>query len=599
MAFGNSATGWRQTWQRVLAGDVTAFQSVVEKHQSAVSAVAYSILGDFSTSQDVAQETFWIAWTRRNSLRDANRLGSWLCGIARNLARQARRQLRRMKTTGPDVSPLDPVDPTAGPDQKTATAEEQQMVWDALEQIPEKYREAVTLYYRQGQSIAEVAESTGISEDAARQRLGRGRNMLRGRVARLIEGVLESSTPDASFTARVMAGIAGVGMAGKTAGAASASAVSIKSATAAAGSVASVAKGVVASGAAAGIVGGTAGSAGGLLGGWLGIWLPAQLAPTETERQLVLERGRAIMRASLLFALAVFALAMLFVWLRFHWVWYLIALLTMILGHSLFVLYQTLQTVGLVRELRKRVTPESDPNQSALKARIDSRQGDPDGPTDRCWTSNARLLGLPLVDIQMSHPLRSCDVVGHRPRIARGWIAVGDRAYGVLIAAGGMASGLVAVGGVCFGAVALGGICAGLLSFGGLALGLIAVGGVGVGWDAVGGLAVGWHSAAGGLAVAWHAAIGGAAIAHGYAVGGAAMAAESNTALARQVIEQDSLKWVMDWIADHSTLVAIGAILVSVPPVLLFRWIGKRVSQANSNPKGDAANKKGDAGKSG
>ena len=46
------------TWQRVLAGDMLAYQTIVETNQSAVSAVAYSIIGDFPISQDIAQETF-------------------------------------------------------------------------------------------------------------------------------------------------------------------------------------------------------------------------------------------------------------------------------------------------------------------------------------------------------------------------------------------------------------------------------------------------------------------------------------------------------------------------------------------------------------
>ncbi len=574
MAIGNSTSGFRHIWQRVLAGDVTAYRSVVEQHQSAVSAVAYSILGDFSSSQDVAQETFWIAWTRRNSLRDASRLGSWLCGIARNLARQARRRLRRMKTASPGEWPVDPVDQSDGPFQKTVSDEEQRLVWGALEQIPEKYREVITLYYRQGQSLAEVADSVGISQEAARQRLSRGRNMVRGRVAQLIEGVLERGGPDAGFTARVMAGIAGSWTAAKTAGTASASTASLPSVGVTAGTVASAAKGLVASGAATGILGGAAGTAGGLLGGWLGIWLPAQLAATETERQLLLERGRSVIRASLLFAVSVFGLAMAFAGLRFHWIWFVTALLAMMLTHGLFVLVQTLRTARLANELRKRVTPENDPNQSAWKARLGTNHFQSPRAA-RSWTSRTRLLGLPLLDIQMSHPLDRCDGGGQRPRAARGWIAIGDRAHGVLLAAGGMASGLVAVGGICFGAVAIGGICGGLISLGGMALGLTALGGVAIGWDAVGGLAAGWHSAAGGLAVAWHAAVGGAAIARDFALGGAAWAAESNTALAREVIDRDSLKSVMDWITDNQVWFVTGCILVSLAPVLLFQVAGR------------------------
>ena len=237
----------RQIWDRVLAGDVSAYQTVVESHQSSVSAVAYAIVGDFPVSQDIAQETFWVAWTKRNSLRDVGRLGSWLCGISRNLARQWRKKhKRRARTAGGDL-PYEPAAATLDPTAQTIADEEQQVVWSALEEIPENYREVLTLYYRQGQSIAEVADALDITEESARQRLSRGRSMLRGRVSQLIEGVLVRSKPDKSFAARVIAGLTGAGVAA-TGGTAAASTMTVaKTASGAAGMAA--AKGVFATGA--------------------------------------------------------------------------------------------------------------------------------------------------------------------------------------------------------------------------------------------------------------------------------------------------------------------------------------------------------------
>jgi hypothetical protein len=129
--------------------------------------------------------------------------------------------------------------------------------------------------------------------------------------------------------------------------------------------------------------------------------------------------------------------------------------------------------------------------------------------------SRTRLLGLPLLEIHTG------GVVDGRYRrgVARAWIAVGDVAFGVLFAAGG-----VAVGGV-----GIGGIAVGAFSLGGLALGAAAVGG-----GALGGWAVG------GAAFALHAALGGLAVAGAFAQGGAAVAAHANDAAAA------------DWFAAHA-----------------------------------------------
>jgi RNA polymerase sigma-70 factor (ECF subfamily) len=47
--------------QRTSRGDRDAFGRLVERHQSLVSSVAYSVVGDFSRSEDVAQEAFLAA----------------------------------------------------------------------------------------------------------------------------------------------------------------------------------------------------------------------------------------------------------------------------------------------------------------------------------------------------------------------------------------------------------------------------------------------------------------------------------------------------------------------------------------------------------
>ena len=574
----NSSSSLSEHWQRVLAGDVDAFKFVVEQHQSVVSAVAYSILGDFATSQDVAQETFWVAWSSRNSLRDASRLGPWLCGIARNLARQTRRRLKRMKTNS-DAALTTHASSVDGQDSPSVSEEDQQVVWSALEQIPEKYREAVTLFYRQGQSVADVALATGVSNDTARQRLSRGRSMLKGRVAQVIEGVMTGTAPDRQFASRVIAAITGIGVAAKTSGTAAASTISLKSASAAAGMAATAAKGVVGTGMVAGMLGGAAGSVGGLLGGWLGTWIPAQLAETETERQLLLERGRFVMRMTVLFTVAIFAvtLSMVFNWLNV--VWFASILTAVCLAFVVSIISHTMRTQVLVRDLRLQLDPETSPNESALRKMMESRFGKKK-MADRCWTSTACFLGLPLVDIQLSAWNYANPGYGNQRKIARGWIAIGDSAHGILLGVGGIARGIVAFGGLSMGLISFGGLAVGVLSLGGATIGAIAIGGAAIGWDALGGAAAGWHSAAGGAAVAWHIAVGGGALAHDFAVGGRAYAAEVNTPLAMEVMETQSLFWMMEWIRLNSRIVLIGSIVISVVPSLFFAWVWRKTEPA-------------------
>jgi zinc protease len=69
------------------------------------------------------------------------------------------------------------------------------------------YRDPLILFYRNGDSTAEVADALELSEETVRQRLSRGRGMLNERVARLVETGLRRSNPAKAFTIAVLAAL--------------------------------------------------------------------------------------------------------------------------------------------------------------------------------------------------------------------------------------------------------------------------------------------------------------------------------------------------------------------------------------------------------
>jgi hypothetical protein len=100
--------------------------------------------------------------------------------------------------------------------------EEEAVLWRALAEVAQPYRETLVLYYRQGQSTAEVAAAMETSEASVRQRLARGREMLRGQVSEMLERNLSRSAPSADFTSAVIAALPAILPAGKVAGASTA-----------------------------------------------------------------------------------------------------------------------------------------------------------------------------------------------------------------------------------------------------------------------------------------------------------------------------------------------------------------------------------------
>jgi RNA polymerase sigma factor (sigma-70 family) len=199
-------------WSAVLRGNRNAFARIVDRYKSLVCAVTYSITGDIGLSEDVAQETFLVAWKDQRALRDSAKLRPWLCAIARNLSKMAARKRGRdiLAAAKPLEKNAAVPHPGPSPAQHAMAREEHQLMWEALEEIPEAYRLVLVLYYREGKSVRQVAECLGVSPEAAKQRLSRGRRMLKERVAAIVEVSLEKTKPTRCFTAAVVGALPGI-----------------------------------------------------------------------------------------------------------------------------------------------------------------------------------------------------------------------------------------------------------------------------------------------------------------------------------------------------------------------------------------------------
>jgi len=255
-------------------GDGPAFRHIVERYQAMVCAVTYSILGDLALSEDAAQEAFVVAWQQLHTLRDATRLRSWLAGIARNVAHAGNRKrgqdvVHRAEPIG-SASPVATNEPL--PDEQTARREEEVILWTVLAQVPETYREALVLYYREHQSVQEVAEAMELSEDAVKQRLARGRQVLKAQVEEYLMNALRRTGPSAAFTASVVTALNA--SAGKAAAAGTAALVS-QATGGLAGTTA---------GATVGLVGGIAGAMIGVAGAAVGVTCSIRSARSPRER---------------------------------------------------------------------------------------------------------------------------------------------------------------------------------------------------------------------------------------------------------------------------------------------------------------------------
>ena len=192
-----------------LRGSRDAFGQIVSRYQSLICSLAYNSTGSLTQSEDIAQETFVTAWKRLSELREPAKLRSWLCGIAKNLNHRTRRGQEREPVHGAEpmeaLAELPTLEPH--PPEQAISREEEGILWRSLEGIPETYREPLILFYREQESVEQVALALELSEDAVRQRLVRGRKLLHEQVLAFVEGALKSTAPGQSFTLGVVAAL--------------------------------------------------------------------------------------------------------------------------------------------------------------------------------------------------------------------------------------------------------------------------------------------------------------------------------------------------------------------------------------------------------
>ena len=167
-----------QLVQAVTSGDREAFRSLVEREQTPVFRTCYRVLGRIADAEDVAQETFVIAYRSIGTFRGEGTLAAWLGRIA---TRQALRRLGQRKEAVSIDALGTPLVPATGMDPlgQAIAAERAARVRTAVAALTEPYRETVALRFFAELSLAEIAEQTGRPLGTVKTHLHRGLARLR------------------------------------------------------------------------------------------------------------------------------------------------------------------------------------------------------------------------------------------------------------------------------------------------------------------------------------------------------------------------------------------------------------------------------------
>lgn len=135
--------------------------------------MAYLWVKDQEVANDVLQQVFEKAWSKRNDLQSMDNPTGWM---VRTLKNESMQHFRHLKKVEP-IADLDVAEESAEGSEETS--ERLKMVFRFLEMLPEKQREIFQLREVEGLTYEEIAEYLEISLDQVKVNLHRARQTLR------------------------------------------------------------------------------------------------------------------------------------------------------------------------------------------------------------------------------------------------------------------------------------------------------------------------------------------------------------------------------------------------------------------------------------
>jgi hypothetical protein len=179
--------------QRALDGDRAAFGVLIERHRPTTLRLAQRMLGDPVEAEDMAQEACLHAFLTLSRLRNPERFGAWLYGIAVNLSRMRLRVRRDMPALedwdGGRVArgfAWSEVQPSA--EAAYEIRELHAIVLKAIAVLPSEQQVVVRLHYLDGLTLTEIGVLAGAPLGTVKARLHRARERLRAELAHEFAG---------------------------------------------------------------------------------------------------------------------------------------------------------------------------------------------------------------------------------------------------------------------------------------------------------------------------------------------------------------------------------------------------------------------------
>lgn len=181
------------------AKDQNRLSLLVDRYRTPLYNFVFRFVGDRETAEDIVQETFLRCLKHSHQYPAIEQVSTWLYTIAGNLAKTELRRRKRWHwiPIGPSedderTSFYEPVSRDQLPGEQTDTRRVHDSVVEAIQNLPEEFREAVLLRDLNGFSYEEIAKIINCPVGTVKSRVNRGRIRLQRSLRNLAEEVIGS-----------------------------------------------------------------------------------------------------------------------------------------------------------------------------------------------------------------------------------------------------------------------------------------------------------------------------------------------------------------------------------------------------------------------
>lgn len=175
-------------------GNIYAFEEIVRRYKDQLINFAYRYLNDFDDAEDVVQETFMRVFRKKKAYKNVAKFSTWIYTITGNLAktelrRRRRRKILSLSNLGYEDKDFELKDIKKGPEESVDELIQDGVIQQAINSLPEKFREVIIFRDIQELSYEEISTILKIPLGTVKSRVNRGRLKLREKLTEYIKEI--------------------------------------------------------------------------------------------------------------------------------------------------------------------------------------------------------------------------------------------------------------------------------------------------------------------------------------------------------------------------------------------------------------------------